>query len=179
MQKSNILAAPQLLTSSQSRQERGGNLRSGSHQGCVRGFFSLLAEVIHPNVVWFFFYLLVLVCTRLFVRVPGRAGGRWCWGVQRGRAIAHACMGGWCGAEGEGGGRGSWKTEAQLCSLIFWERSGGVVDPPAPFSSAGSRRISAAASLHKATLCDLPQAHEYNCNQERRERGRRRRDGGQ
>lgn len=61
--------------------------------------------------------------------------------------------------------------EAQLCSLIFWERSGGVVDPPAPFSSAGSRRISAAASLHKATLCDLPQAHKYNCNQERREGG--------
>lgn len=64
-----------------------------------------------------------------------------------------------------------WKTEAQLCSLIFWERSGGVVDPPAPFSSAGSRRISAAASLHKATLCNLPQAHKYNCNQERREGG--------
>lgn len=68
--------------------------------------------------------------------------------------------GGWC-----------WKTEAQLCSLIFWERSGGVVDPPALFSSAGSRRISAAASLHKATLCNLPQAHKYNCNQERRKEG--------
>lgn len=68
-------------------------------------------------------------------------------------------------------GGGGWRREAQLCSLIFWERSGGVVDPPAPFSSAGSRRISAAASLHKATLCDLPQAHKYNCNQERREGG--------
>lgn len=27
-----------------------------------------------------------------------------------------------------------WGREAQLCSLIFWERQGGVVDPPAPFS---------------------------------------------
>lgn len=80
----------------------------------------------------------------------------------------HACV------HGRGGGVGvgrCWKTEAQLCSLIFWERSGGVVDPPAPFSSAGSRRISAAASLHKATLCNLPPAHKYNCNQERREGG--------
>lgn len=71
-----------------------------------------------------------------------------------------SCVHAWVG--------GCWKTEAQLCSLIFWERSGGVVDPPAPFSSAGSRRISAAASLHKVTLCNLPQAHKYNCNQERR-----------
>ena len=28
----------------------------------------------------------------------------------------------------------SWGREAQLCSLIFWERQGSVVDPPAPFS---------------------------------------------
>lgn len=27
-----------------------------------------------------------------------------------------------------------WGREAQHCSLIFWERQGGVVDPPAPFS---------------------------------------------
>ena len=27
-----------------------------------------------------------------------------------------------------------WGREAQLCSLIFWEQQGGVVDPPAPFS---------------------------------------------
>lgn len=27
-----------------------------------------------------------------------------------------------------------WGKEAQLCSLIFWEQQGGVVDPPAPFS---------------------------------------------
>ena len=38
-------------------------------------------------------------------------------------------------------------------------------------SSAGSSRISAAASPHKATLCNLPKAHKYNCNQERREEG--------
>lgn len=29
---------------------------------------------------------------------------------------------------------GGWGREAQRCSLIFWERQGGVVDPPAPFS---------------------------------------------
>ncbi|KAK2833438.1 hypothetical protein Q5P01_017327 [Channa striata] len=38
---------------------------------------------------------------------------------------------------------------------------------------AGSSRISAAASLHKAPLCNLPKAHKYNCNQERREEGER------
>lgn len=38
-------------------------------------------------------------------------------------------------------------------------------------SSAGSSRISAAASPHKAPLCNLPKAHKYNCNQERREEG--------
>lgn len=38
-------------------------------------------------------------------------------------------------------------------------------------SSAGSSRISAAASPHKATLCNPPRAHKYNCNQERREEG--------
>lgn len=27
-----------------------------------------------------------------------------------------------------------WGRESQLCSLIFWEQQGGVVDPPAPFS---------------------------------------------
>lgn len=27
-----------------------------------------------------------------------------------------------------------WGREARLCSLIFWEQQGGVVDPPAPFS---------------------------------------------
>lgn len=27
-----------------------------------------------------------------------------------------------------------WGREARRCSLIFWERRGGVVDPPAPFS---------------------------------------------
>lgn len=105
----------------------------------------------------------------LFVLVPGWGGGR----PKDVRLCICAWVGGW-------GGGGCWKTKAQLCSLIFWERSGGVVDPPAPFSSAGSRRISAAASLHKATLCNLPQAHKYNCNQERRgEERRRRRDGGQ
>lgn len=97
-------------------------------------------------------YLWGCIYTCLFVRAPGVGGApRVCAGVRV-------------------GGRGR-RREAQLCSLIFWERSGGVVDPPAPFSSAGSRRISAAASLHKATLCDLPQAHKYNCNQERREGG--------
>lgn len=33
-----------------------------------------------------------------------------------------------------GGGVAGRGREARRCSLIFWERQGGVVDPPAPFS---------------------------------------------
>ncbi|KAG8006955.1 hypothetical protein GBF38_023042, partial [Nibea albiflora] len=43
---------------------------------------------------------------------------------------------------------------------------------------AGSSRISAAASPHKAPLCNLPKAHKYNCNQERREEGGGKMDSG-
>lgn len=77
--------------------------------------------------------------------------------------VGYGCSEDVCVGVGEGGtalqpdilGTAGWRCWP-TCSLL---------------SSAGSSRISAAASPHKATLCNLPRAHKYNCNQERREEG--------
>ena len=88
-----------------------------------------------------------------------------------------------------------WRMCAHVCLCVcvrvcVWVGEGGTALQPdilgtagwrcwptcSLLSSAGSSRISAAASPHKAPLCNLPKAHKYNCNQERRG-GRRREDG--
>lgn len=151
MQKSGSSLAANVLTKPTGTPLKPAAIRAAFGDPCIFCRRALTTQMMPYLRGWLCLYLHMFVCA-----CTGGGGGapRVCAGVRVGGV----------------GGRG-WRREAQLCSLIFWERSGGVVDPPAPFSSAGSRRISAAASLHKATLCDLPQAHKYNCNQERREGG--------